>query len=809
MTFTDRKEFTFSLLILLILANMGSIQANGKNTDNFVNNSAMLELENIEQLNYTNNQLLDDISWEYSSRSQFEYDVLRNPEKLFDRFGYRDFSYLSKKHSSDQFSNQLNTVTSDTPLQINSDDDFITHNFTGDGTKDAPYIIKDLIINSTGIYAINIKNTSKHFVIQNCSLFGAWYGISLENVDNGTATIKNNILSDNLRGIILSRSSATTILNNTISENNCGIEINNSNFTIVSDNKIYENDYGIAAIASIFVLIEQNRFNDNKNSGIVFSSKSYSTMRNNILVNNGIFFYEKEISTFSKYNITNNTVNSKQLGFYVNTNGLDLTTPIYGQLFLINSSNSMIENQKLNQANIGLMIRWSKNIEVSNNSIEDNNYMGMHLDHCSSITIENNTLLRNLFAMRISFSNELAINRNSLFDNILHGIDIYDVIGSTITNNILSNYFVSFYSWYCDDSIIENNTIYNSTINICVRDASNSKVVLNTIEYGRYGIELYNLSYALIEYNIINNNHYGMSVTLNSYSSISHNLVLNNDNSVGIGLSSFCMVYNNTIIKGTGISLHSSTNFTFKYNTITECEHGLTFWNSFDTLISYNNISHNHLYGIELQSNCNINITLNSFIDNNKGKTSQAFDSGKDLESTNLFIYNFWSDHQKADHNNDGIIDQPYGITGIANNQDTKPLKSNPLLLDNEAPIIHEIHIKPSTPIEISEIQIYAEVTDNLAVKQVTLSFIVNEDEKQEFAMSTNGTIFWYSFGPYSKGSTIEFTITAEDVHGNSVTSEVYSFIIEKAKMVEISFYIVFFSLFTLFLIRKRKDKLR
>ena len=54
------------------------------------------------------------------------------------------------------------------PIIIWEDADFEAYDFPGNGTIDDPYVIKDRNITTSSQYAIQIRDTSKYFVIKNC-----------------------------------------------------------------------------------------------------------------------------------------------------------------------------------------------------------------------------------------------------------------------------------------------------------------------------------------------------------------------------------------------------------------------------------------------------------------------------------------------------------------------------------------------------------------------------------------------------------------------------------------------------------------
>ena len=142
------------------------------------------------------------------------------------------------------------------PIEIN---DRGTNNWTwaesqtwfggGNGTLNNPYIIENVTINVNNnfSYCIRVQNSSKYFIIQNCTVMKASItGIFLTNVSN-SKLILNNAFANHERGIGLLGSNNNLISEN-IAYNNrvSGIGLSNSIFNTINDNNVYSNgDYGI------------------------------------------------------------------------------------------------------------------------------------------------------------------------------------------------------------------------------------------------------------------------------------------------------------------------------------------------------------------------------------------------------------------------------------------------------------------------------------------------------------------------------------------------------------------------------------
>ena len=132
-------------------------------------------------------------------------------------------------------------------------------NCVGNGNQSDPYIIRDLEISGsgTGIYCIYIRNSDVFFVIENCTLHDATYGIRLINVNN--AHLKNNTCYNNNNGISMTSSNNSTISNCTLLNNqNTGIGVQGINITI-ENNSVTNSFWGISVTMSISCKIFGNK----------------------------------------------------------------------------------------------------------------------------------------------------------------------------------------------------------------------------------------------------------------------------------------------------------------------------------------------------------------------------------------------------------------------------------------------------------------------------------------------------------------------------------------------------------------------
>ena len=240
-------------------------------------------------------------------------------------FAYGNSNYLilaaGPKPTSGGGENQPPSGTySGGPICIQSDDQFTSANgvVSGSGTQANPYIIEGWTIDAssaggtTNAGVITISNTTKYFIIRNCSVTNgvdvAYYGIDLDHVVNGE--IENNTCSGNTEGIYLYFSSNNTISNNTCSNNsNGGILLDSScdNNTLTGNTCLGNSDDGIRLNYTVGTCssntLTGNTCSGNSFCGIYLSNCDGNTISNNTCSNNS----ESGIKVGSNNTLTSNT----------------------------------------------------------------------------------------------------------------------------------------------------------------------------------------------------------------------------------------------------------------------------------------------------------------------------------------------------------------------------------------------------------------------------------------------------------------------------------------------------------------------
>jgi len=188
------------------------------------------------------------------------------------------------------------------PIVIESDDDFETTYWIGNGTLSNPYVLANKTIE--GESCIDIRDTSCYFRIENCTLISTISGIIMDDVENGII-IDSTIVSDSTN-INLRRTENISIQHNSISG---FVHIYDSHLCEVVDNSVRANRaIAIGLRESDQCLIKNNDvFMNNTGTSVSLSICQNSTIVNNTLKggNYGLDSYLAQNSVF-----VNNTVAS-------------------------------------------------------------------------------------------------------------------------------------------------------------------------------------------------------------------------------------------------------------------------------------------------------------------------------------------------------------------------------------------------------------------------------------------------------------------------------------------------------------------
>lgn len=385
-------------------------------------------------------------------------------------------------------------LTAHPAISITDDSGFSA--FPGAGTLGDPYMIEDYNITTTSSYGIEIYGTTKYFVINNCYVNAADFGIFINHIADGTATITNNKCEKHsVSGIYIQTSS-----NNTLSKNNC---TNN-------------NHYGINLYDSNNNTLTENNCTNNNYHGIQLSSSSYNTLSKNNCSNNvGNGIYLRSSSTYNTLSLNNCTNNN--VGIYLDSS----------------NNNTLTENNCSYNNNSGIILDYSSNNSLSENICDNNNVIGIYQIHSNNNTLSANRCNNNTYGINFFTSSDNTLSGNNCSNNDEYGIYLGSSSNNTLSGNNCDNndfYGIRLYDAN-NNTLSANNFNNNYARGIYLDSSNNNSLSSNNCTNNNYGIRLYDSNHTVITENILQDNgYYGLYIYSSSFNNLIYGNIFDNNN---------------------------------------------------------------------------------------------------------------------------------------------------------------------------------------------------------------------------------------------------------------------------------------
>jgi parallel beta-helix repeat protein len=386
---------------------------------------------------------------------------------------------------------QLSLYEQQSPINVTSNDDFLTQNFTGSGTLEDPYFIEGVEINGGGLRGISIVNTSAVFEIRNCSL-SYMGGPYFENVSNG-AIIDCELIDSsiqiidsqycNISGNSLEEASYYAMTSDAIllwKSNNCIVENNElydfsslshddgilnyvSENTTLRGNRIWNKDRGIQIWFSKGCLVDDcwvsecqtsltsynslglnilNSYFHDAPKGLIIRPSIGTKLQNNTLWETGMVFQEAWYMDRDPLDwdidFQNNTVNGWPILYLYQEGETSIDCSSIGQVIAAWCSGTSLRNGDFHDTTIGVQVYHSDSCAIEDVQSLYNTQAGVQVKYSNNTVIQNCDLsfqddyADGIFAL---LCNGMDIDSNTI-ENNRNGIDLdWEVSFAKITNN--------------------------------------------------------------------------------------------------------------------------------------------------------------------------------------------------------------------------------------------------------------------------------------------------------------------------------------------------------------------------------------
>ena len=250
-------------------------------------------------------------------------------------------------------------------------------------------LINNNASNNTEYAGIFLKISNNNILTNNIVASNNRYGIVFGGDDN---ILTSNIATNNEYGICFDGLNNTLTNNIASSNKEYGISLGNSDNNCISNNNCSNNEVGIYLENSDNNSISNNNCSNNL-GGIGLTDSNNNKLKGNLMFENGIYIGGSSLRDYKHEIDTSNTVNGKPVYYWKDIEGGRVPAGA-GQVILVNCTNIAIENQKLNNASVGMEIAFSSYITIKNNTCS-NNYYGIYLGYSNNNTIYLNNFINN------------------------------------------------------------------------------------------------------------------------------------------------------------------------------------------------------------------------------------------------------------------------------------------------------------------------------------------------------------------------------------------------------------------------------
>lgn len=319
----------------------------------------------------------------------------------------------------------------------------------------------------------------------------------------------NSVIEADEYGFGLYYAEGCIVDNNTMAMCEQGLVVEASESCILSRNTFSGTEYGLHIESCSNLTLTSNIGADTLFGGWLEDSRGCN-FRNNEFGRAGLHIEGYSLSHWL-HNMSDNTVDGRPLGYFVNVSNMVVEGSEYGKVILANCSGVTIENGRFYHVSSPIELGFCKDCIVDNVAVYNSYHNGFYIVHSDWCNLTGNIAVGFGFcAFRLDYSDSCVLINNIAIGDGGHGFYIYGLYDCTLTGNIADGPDLSFWLGYSRNCYLTDNKAIRGWRGIHLGDTDNCTLINNTaLDNSEFGVALQSSDYNLVllnrfAYNTIN-----------------------------------------------------------------------------------------------------------------------------------------------------------------------------------------------------------------------------------------------------------------------------------------------------------------
>ncbi|MGQ4833832.1 MAG: right-handed parallel beta-helix repeat-containing protein [Candidatus Asgardarchaeia archaeon] len=613
-------------------------------------------------------------------------------------------------------------------------------------------IISNSMIHNNSYYGIYVVSSSNIIIFNNTMFHNVFHSIYL--LDSNNVTISKNSVGGNQAGdTTIVGSSNVNISDNTFFST---VYIGESHDGVIKRNILYNGKILVTRSNEIELSDNIIRLTDNFFGVRLFESNNIS-VTNNKLTNGGLYVEDSYNNT-----IKNNTVNGLPIVYFERESNIHISDA--GQVILINCVNAVVSNLRVHDVYVGVEL-WNTNNSIVTESTISNNYYGLLMRESNNISLSNTVIFNSSYMGAYLYQSSFVnVSYNNITLSEHYAIYLFQSANNTLLNNTLSNNYMGIYLYQSPNNTIIRNIISNSDgAGIFLSSSSGNMISLNTLHENKdAGISLSFSSNNTISINTLYKNRYGIYIS-------------GHDN----------FVYLNNFL--------NNTYQVYVYDTSNIFDNGTfgNYWSDYigsdidENLIgdsAYNiasNIYDNYPLLAEVRTyNETIHYIMYVYENN-----SLTFVKIRVIERNPLYVIVWYTKN--------GMENMVFANFNPTTNVTVAVIKGVDLaiarikiILGDNPPVINNVYWTPVNPTSDQSVTIFANVTDDIGISEVILSYEYNENQ-YNLTMNLVNSTYVAKIPSFDSNTTVVFKVYVRDFYNQSILSDEFNITFDDPPVIE------------------------